>query len=251
MTQRPILSIQNLNFNYGTRSILENVSLSMDAQDFVAIIGPNGGGKSTLLKCIMGIFKPQSGTIEVFGTTAKKGRQFMGYLPQFRNVDGDYPITVLETVMMSTLNGNPFKHFSKQDQERAKLALSDVKISNLASRSLSALSGGEKQRVFLARALMSDPKLLILDEPTTSIDAPSEQEFYGLLGELNQKMAILMVSHDISMVSTTVKNIACLNKKLIYHGTKELTSHDLEETYGCDVELIAHGMPHRVLKDHD
>ena len=246
----PILKIENLNFSYGLRKILDNVNFFLDENDFVAIIGPNGGGKSTLVKLIMGLIQPSSGTISLFGGTPESGRRQVGYLAQFRQVDIDFPIRVIDTVLMSRLVDGPTRRYKPKDIEDAHEALENVGIRDLSARTLSELSGGQKQRVFLARAILNTPKLLILDEPTTSVDSPTGLDFYDLLKNLKQKMSILMVSHDISAVSKTVDKIACLNRTLIYHGTKELGKEDLEHTYGCAVELIAHGIPHRVLGDH-
>jgi zinc transport system ATP-binding protein len=245
-----ILNIKNVSFEYQGKPVLEKINFSMGDKDLVAVIGPNGGGKTTLVKLIMGLIPPHKGKISLFNASPEKGRQHVGYLAQFRQVDMNYPITVIDTVLMSRLVAGPFYRYSRNDHQRALEALDRVGISNLAHRSLSELSGGQKQRVFLARAIINTPKLLILDEPTTSIDSPSETDFYEMIRNLNDHMAILMISHDLSAVSKTVDKIACLNKTLIYHGTKELHRHDLESTYGCAVDLIAHGIPHRVLDKH-
>lgn len=171
-------------------------------------------------------------------------------MAQFQDVELDFPIRVIDVVLMSKLNQSLTYSKSENDEKQALEVLGNLGISHLATRTLDALSGGEKQRVFLARVLMNDPQLLILDEPMTSVDIHAEQEFYDLLVELNKKMAIIMISHDISAVSRFVKKIACLNKTMIYHDSKEITEMDLAKTYNCDVDLIAHGIPHRVLKCH-
>jgi len=245
-----ILEIKNLTFSYATRNVLENINLIVQPNDFLAIIGPNGGGKSTLLKLIMGLLPLQSGSIKINNLPPKKGRKHIGYLSQFQHVDMTFPITVEEIVMMTALRSKPYGRIPKTLKQQVQQTLDRVGIGDLTQKSLSELSGGQKQRVFLARVLIEQPKLLILDEPTTSIDIHAEQTFYDFLKELNKTMAIIMISHDISAVSNIVHKIACLNKNLIYHNTKEISKDDLEKTYACDINLIAHGVPHRVLKDH-
>ncbi len=246
----PILSIQDLSYAYAQKPVLTNVQFEMGQGDFVAVIGPNGGGKSTFIKLIMGLIQPDSGTIRLFGEPVESGRRLVGYLPQFQNVDLDYPILVEEVVLMSLLQGNWLRSIRRKDRQLAWDVLEKVGILHLKDRPLSALSGGEKQRVFLARALVNQPKLLILDEPTTSVDIQAEQSLYRLLQDLHQSLAILMVSHDLSAVSQLVNKIACLNQKMVFHQTKELTAQDLEEVYGCPVALIAHGVPHHHLESH-
>lgn len=246
-----ILEVTQLDYSYQQKPVLTQVDFTMEALDFVAIIGPNGGGKSTLVKLIMGLLRPSSGNILLFGQTPQKGRTHVGYLSQSSAVDLDYPIKVIDVVLTSRLSRSFWHRFTSQDRQDALYCLEQVGIAHLQNRALSALSGGEKQRVLIARALLNSPQLLILDEPTASIDPHAEQEFYQLLQELNKRMAILMVSHDIGAVSQLVKKVACLNQKLVYHNSKELHHHDLEEAYGCPVELIAHGVPHRILDAHE
>ncbi len=246
----PILEVHNVTFGYKETHVLENVSFSINPTDFLAIIGPNGGGKTTLIKLIMGTLSPQQGSITVFGETPAIGRKYIGYVPQFNPIDTDYPIQVWEVVFMNRLLHHPFQRYNAKAKKDVLRALDWVGIAHLYHRSLSALSGGEKQRVFLARALLNSPRLLILDEPTSSVDFYAEKGFFELLKALNQNMAIVMITHDLSVVSRTVKQVACLNVKLIYHGDKELTEKDFEEVYGCPIELIAHGTPHRVLGAH-
>lgn len=247
----PILDVVNVSYRYHQKPVLTDIHFSIDPLDFVAIIGPNGGGKSTLIKLIMGLLHPESGHISLLGTSPKKGRSQVGYLSQSLALDLDYPIKVIDVVLTSRLSLSLWHRITEQDQSDAVACLEQVGIAHLKNRALSALSGGEKQRVLIARALLNNPKFLILDEPTSNIDPHAEREFYHLLQTLNEKMAILMVSHDISAVSQLVKKVACLNQKLVYHNSKELHHHDLEEAYGCPVELIAHGVPHRILDAHE
>ena len=231
--------------------VLEAVNLSIEQHDFLGIIGPNGGGKTTLLKVILGLLKPSRGKVMVFGHSPEKGREFVGYVPQYSLFDRDFPVSVWEVVLMGRLGRNRrFKRYSKEDTTLVQDALETVEILDFKDTQVGKLSGGQQQRVFIARALVAEPKLLILDEPMASVDSPMQTELYELFDELRQRMAIILVSHDISAVSIYVDKIACLNRKLFYHNTKEITAEDLEAAYHCPVEIIAHGVPHRVLREH-
>ncbi len=252
MTQKStILTMENVDFSFGRRQILDNVSLVVQPRDFLAIIGPNGGGKTTFLKLMMGLISPQKGHIKLFNDHPKKTRHFVGYLPQHSSYLLQYPISVLEVVLMNCLTNRPFHHYTKEEIQKAKEQLAQLGVEHLEKTALTELSGGESQRVFLARALMNDPKLLILDEPTSNIDHKGGHAFFEHLAQLNKTVTIILISHDLTAVANTVKQIACLNKKLIYHGSKELSHDDLEATYGCPIDLIAHGTPHRTLRRHD
>lgn len=217
----------------------------------MAIIGPNGGGKSTLISIILGLEQPDSGTALVFGLPPEKGRINIGYLPQYASHDFAYPITVLEVVMMARLKGRLFKWFNDEDKMAAIAMLKKTNADQLSDRSFRELSGGERQRVLLARALMDDPKLLILDEPSNNLDSHNEYCLYEILETLKGKTSIMMVSHDISAVSRYVNKIACLNKTMHYHGDKELMPKDIEAAYCCHVDLIGHGHAHRHLEGHE
>ncbi|MGE4169726.1 MAG: metal ABC transporter ATP-binding protein [Candidatus Margulisiibacteriota bacterium] len=245
-----ILSLENVSCHYGQQLVLEGVSFSMEERDFLAVIGPNGGGKSTLIKAIMGLV-PFSGNITLFGLPPKEGRKQVGYLSQYAQVDLQFPISVLDVVLMTRLKDKLVFFATQKDKDDAVAWLTKLGIAHLKHRPIAALSGGEKQRVFLARALMNNPKLLILDEPMASVDVHAEEGFNDLLKQLNNEVAILMISHDISSVVRMAKTVACLNRRLVYHGNAELTDHDLHHTYGCDVDLLAHGVSHRVLRAHD
>lgn len=247
----PIIEINNLTYSYGDQNAIQDVTLTVYSNDFLAVIGPNGGGKSTLVKLIVGQLSPLSGSIKVFGVSPEQARSQIGYLPQYIIFDRSYPIEVIDVVRMSRLSKGVFHIFSDSDTHLALEKLRQFGVEKLANRPFSQLSGGEKQRVLLARAIMNSPKLLILDEPTTGVDSKTQSEFYKLLHQLNNEMAIVMISHDLSAVSQHVKSIACMNQVCVYHGTKELSPSDLEHIYGCDIELIAHGTPHRVIHRHD
>ncbi|WP_091688612.1 metal ABC transporter ATP-binding protein [Methanococcoides vulcani] len=243
--------LKDIWFHYNGTPILEEVNLVVKEHDFLAIIGPNGGGKSTLLKVILGLIKPSRGTVTVFGETPRKARKLIGYVPQYSLIDLNFPISVWEVVLMGCLSHiGLLKRYDEDDKEKALDALKIVDMFDYKDRQIGSLSGGQRQRVFIARALAADPKLLLLDEPAAGVDIIRQEEFYELLEKLKEKMAIVIVSHDISAVSVHVDKIACLNRKLYYHNSKELLPEDLEAAYQYPIDLIAHGIPHRVLKKH-
>ena len=230
--------------------ILEDVTLTIREHDFLGIIGPNGGGKTTLLKVILGLVSPDSGEVRVFGGDPVKNRRFVGYVPQHSLFDHDFPIKVMDVVLTGRAGKRLFRGYSDRDRELARNALEMVEMLPFEGRQIGKLSGGEQQRVFIARALAAEPKVLLLDEPAAGIDMHAQTEFYELLKRLKETMTIVMVSHDITAISIHVDKIACLNRKLFYHDSKELTSGDLEAAYRCPIEFIAHGVPHRVLREH-
>lgn len=244
--------IDNLSVYYGQTPAIAGVCLDVEAGEYLGIIGPNGGGKSTLLKAILGLVPPSSGTVQVFGNGSNTRRTAIGYVPQFAAMDKSFPITVIEVVLTGRLKSglSPFYSFSSKDKKIAHELLDKVGIAALADRRISELSGGEFQKMLIARALAVNPKLLLLDEPTASVDAVSRVQIYNLLGALNKDMTIILVTHDLLAVSSQVRRLACLNGSLVYHGEPELTESIVNSLYGCPVDLIAHGVPHRVLKEH-
>lgn len=253
----PIVEINEVSFAYNGDIVLEDVSLEIQQGDFIAMIGPNGGGKTTLLKLILGLLKPDNGEIRVTGQATQKASACIGYVPQDVHVNSSFPITAMEVVLMGKLD--PKKRWARNsalNRQEAMLALERMEMSDLAGRKIGELSGGQRQRVFIARALVTQPKLLLLDEPTASIDTKGQADFYHLIKELNKEITILVVSHDLLVISRYVKSVACVNKQLHYHDRAEITGEMLETMYPCTtedvcpVELIAHGLPHRVLKDH-
>ncbi len=253
MSISKIITIKNLSFAYQRdNNILEDIDLEVFGNDFLGVIGPNGGGKTTLLKIILGLLKPDKGNISVFDKKPKKARDLIGYVPQFLEIDLNCPVSVLDIVLMGILSRKKiFQKYNKEDLKSAKQALKFVDLWNLKDRQIGELSGGQRQRIYIARALIRKPKLLILDEPTASIDEKSERDFWELLEKINKNAAIIIVSHDIGVVFKHVNKVACLNKKLYCHSTNEMTNEMLDKTYKCDIELLGHGLPHRVLKKHN
>ena len=244
MKTAPAIEVKNLFFSYGLTPVLEDVSFSVEAGDFVAMIGPNGGGKSTLMKLIVGLLKPEAGEVRLFGEKVPTKRVGVGYVPQNTNHNVEFPITVEECV------GTGLSGFF-QEPSTIRNALERVKMESYAKRRLGELSGGERQRVLVARALVASPQILFLDEPSSNIDAAGQDDLYQLLYKLNESMTIVVVSHDVMALSSRIKSVACVNRKVHYHPGSQISGEMLKSMYGCEVDLIAHGIPHRVLGSHD
>ncbi|HPQ42660.1 MAG TPA: ABC transporter ATP-binding protein [Syntrophales bacterium] len=252
-----VVEIRNMSFSYNGHPVLERVNFDVRQGDFIAVIGPNGGGKTTLLKLILGLLSPDQGYIRVLGLPASKASHFIGYVPQEINGNRSFPITALDVVLMGMLKpAVRLKGRSGRDRSEALDALEKMDMAPYAEARIDELSGGQRQRVLIARAMVTKPRLLLLDEPTSSIDAKGQTDFYRLLKKLNEDVTILVVSHDLMVISTYIKSIACVNRHLHYHGTAEITEDMFEMMYpdtltgACPVELLAHGLPHRVLKEH-
>jgi zinc transport system ATP-binding protein len=242
----PPIVLRDVNFAYGATVVLESVNLTVNQADFLGIIGPNAGGKTTLLKIMLGLLQPDQGTVEVFGVPPRDARGAMGYVPQYARFDTSFPISVLDTVRMGTLG----RTTGPGGRHAALEALEKVDLHDLAGAQIGRLSGGQLQRVLIARALATGPRILLLDEPTASVDTRVGRTVYELLGRLSEEMAVVLVSHDIGVISRHVKTVACLNVRLHYHHSRELTPEMVEAAYGCPVDLVAHGHPHRVLETH-
>ena len=253
----PIIEIKDLDFAYSDATVLEAVNLSVSEQDFLAIIGPNGGGKTTLLKLMLGLLTPCGGSIRVNGKSPGNAASCIGYVPQNVHMNQDFPISVLDVVLMGSFEPkNRFQRNKAQKKKAALETLDRLEMANYADKKIGELSGGQRQRVLIARALVSQPRLLLLDEPTASIDTKGQSEFYKLLASLNKEITILVVSHDLLVISRYVNAVACVNQRLHYHNQAEITGNMLETMYSCSVEeecpveLVAHGLPHRVLAPH-
>ncbi len=247
---KTLIEIKNLWVTINNTIILEDINLRVQENDLIALIGPNGGGKTTLIKVILGLIKPSRGEIKVLGTSPTKARKYIGYLPQVPQFDLTFPINVFEVVLMGRYKGLA-KKFSEEDKEATINVLKEVGMLHNKDKQISELSGGEVQRVLLARALVRNPHILLLDEPTSNIDTDMQKTFYELIVQLKKEKAIILVSHDVAIISTFIEKIACLNRKLFFHDLKESALKKLEDIYKCPVEVIAHGIPHRVLKNHN
>ncbi len=251
MTDASAVIFENVTIAYYGRPALESVNLEVRRGEFLGIIGPNGGGKTTLLKAILGLLRPTAGKIIVLGQAPEQARSRIGYVPQTSMFERHFPIDVWDVVMMGRLSRlGMFKRPSDSDRAKVKEVLDFVGLYDLRKRKIGNLSGGQIQKAMVARAIVGDPELLLLDEPTSSFDLQSEKNLFDLLSSLNAKMTILMVSHDIGAVSSHVTTLACLNRRLYHHGSKEIQPRVIESVYGCPIDLIAHGTPHRVLGEH-
>lgn len=265
----PLIEIKNLSAGYDNRTVLRNVNLTVYNRDFLGIIGPNGGGKTTLIKCILGLLKPtageilysdkrfvasdkQRGTAQRPALTTNRSVLKMGYLPQYNSIDRKFPITV-EEVILSGLSSQKslISRFTATHREKARQVITRMGLEGLEKRAIGALSGGQLQRALLGRAIISDPALVVLDEPSTYIDKRFEARLYELLAEINHDCAIILVSHDIGTVLQQVKSIACVNETLDYHPDTGVSEEWLERNFNCPIELLGHGaLPHRILAEH-
>jgi len=253
----PAIAINDLDFAYNAQTVLSRVNLTIAAGDFVALLGPNGGGKSTLIKLCLGLLAPQRGSITVLGQKVRAGRNpalgRIGYVPQDFRGSAGFPVTVEDLVLTGRLApGRRHAWFwSSEDRAAAREALEWVGLFHRRAWRLDRLSGGQRQRVMIARALVSNPELIFLDEPVASVDQKWRGKLMGLFRELNQSATIVLVSHDVTAISSHVKSVTCVNREVHYHPQPEITAQMLSQAYNCPVELIAHGLPHRVLGSHD
>jgi zinc transport system ATP-binding protein len=244
MSQPPAVEIEDLWFSYGSQTVLENVTLSLGEREFISFIGPNGGGKTTLLKLLLGLLRPDRGRVRVLGTSALEARPRVGYAPQHLLFDTRFPVSVMDVVLMGRLGKTSCLGFyRRRDREAALQALEEVELTGFGKRPFSELSGGERQRVLIARSLASSPELLLLDEPTASLDAGAEEGVNALLRSLTQRMTVIMVSHDVAVVSESVDKVVCIQTTVAMHPTAELTGEMIRALYGRDIRLVRH--------DHD
>ena len=246
----PIVSLRNITVRYDSTTALEGASLDIYPNDFLGVIGPNGGGKTTLVKTILGAL-PHSGEVTYSPALFERGHRLIGYLPQQSDFDKSFPISVIE-VVMSGLQAERgfFSRYTKSDREKAMQLLEMAGIAEIADRQISEISGGQMQRALLCRAVILEPKLLILDEPTNFVDNKFENELYTLLHRLNERMAIVMVSHDLGTITSVVKSIVCVNCSVHRHDSNIITAEQLEN-YHCPIQIISHGhIPHTVLEHH-
>lgn len=247
-----IIELKNITTGYENKVVLRNVSLSIYEKDFLGVIGPNGGGKTTLIKTILGLLSPTEGDILFYdkGTVIPPFK--MGYMPQVNNIDRKFPISVKEVVASGLMSEKPrFKSFTKEQLNRIDQVIAQMGLEELKERPIGKLSGGQIQRVLLSRSMVSQPRVLILDEPNSYVDKRFESKFYKLLEEINKETAIILVSHDIGTVLSMVKNIVCVNETLHYHPGADVSIEWMQDKYDCPIEMLGHGnFPHRILKNH-
>ena len=250
-----VVELEGVWFSFNGRTILRDVDLTVKRGDFMGMIGPNGGGKTTLIKLMLGLLRPLKGRIRILGRPPKKASHRVGYVPQNTNINPDFPISTLDVVLMGQLQpGNRRIRHSRQDRVVAHEALGKMGMGPYCHRRIGELSGGQRQRVFIARALVCEPEILLLDEPTAHIDTKGQTDLYQLLETLNQEMTILVVSHDLLLLSPHVKSVACVNSRVHYHPRRQLMGESMENMCPCTaeevcpVELVAHGFPRTMLK---
>jgi len=246
-----LVEIRNLSAGYGQNIVLRDVNLSIQQFDFVGVIGPNGGGKTTLLKALLGLLPPLSGEINFSESMTEGNSHRIGYLPQINNIDRKFPVTVFDVVRSGLMSRQRLTgRYSSDENDRANDLMGEMGIAGIHNKAIGELSGGQIQRALLCRALVNNPKLLILDEPNTYVDNRFERELYEKLKVLNEKLAILLVSHDLGTISTYVKSYACVNGSLHYHSGNKVTP-ELLKSYECPIQIISHGeVPHTVLYNH-
>lgn len=243
----PLIQINDLSAGYNKIPVIRHVNLKVFDNDYIGVIGPNGGGKTTLLKVISGLLQPLSGNVEFDNSLSDK--KSIGYLPQIKNIDKKFPITVFD-VVRSGLMLNSRKENSANEKQKVTEILEESGIAGISRKAIGELSGGQMQRVFLCRALISDPKILLLDEPDTFVDNTFEGELYEKLQFLNEKMAIILVSHDVSSISGHVKTIACMNGGLHYHPENQITQEQLDN-YNCPIKLVSHAVRRKTTKNYE
>ncbi|MDC1123145.1 ABC transporter ATP-binding protein [Nitrospinaceae bacterium] len=248
MNEDSVIKIRDLHFNYGDVPILEDINIDIQQKEFIGMVGPNGSGKTTLLKIILGLLAPDHGTVEVLGKPPVQSVKNVGYMPQFAPFTRDFPISVEETVLMGRLGKtSSMGFFSKEDKQLAAESMEAVEVLDLRKRSIGSLSGGQLQRALIARALTCNPEIMILDEPTANVDMKVEKDIFDLLKRLNEKITIIVVTHDIGFISQYIDRVACINRTLICHPTSELTGETIENLYGTHVHMVHH---HHEGEDH-
>ncbi len=239
-----IIEVRDLAFDYPQTPVLRNVSFDIRAGDFVCIVGPNGGGKTTLLKLLLGLLSPAAGAIRIFGRSAVEARPRIGYMPQRVQLDPQFPVRSIDVVLMGRLGGWRLGPYSATDRARAMQSLDEVGLAYLAKRPFSALSGGQRQRVLIARALSCEPELLLLDEPTASLDPVVQDDVHDLLEQLNKRLTIIIVSHDVGFVAKHVKTVICVNREVQVHCATAISGENILDLYGRDVHMVHHGHAH-------
>lgn len=238
---KPVIEFTHAFFSYNAHPVLEDISLTVADKELVCIVGPNGGGKTTLLKLILGLLKPASGRVRVLGASPERVCHRIGYVPQHASIDPEFPVTVMDVVLMGLLTRQRlFCFFSRSDRTLAIQALERFEMGDLAGHPFSELSGGQRQRVLIARAFISEPDLLLLDEPTSNLDMDVETNFYATLKNISRRIAVLIVSHDIGFVTPFATSVLCVNRKAVIHPTSQITGEIISRLYGRDMVMVRH-----------
>ncbi|MEW6347738.1 MAG: ABC transporter ATP-binding protein [Thermodesulfobacteriota bacterium] len=237
----PAIEIENLTFSYDGHPIVKDVNLKINEHEFVAIVGPNGGGKTTLLKLLLGLLQPSAGSIRIFGKRPTEARHQIGYMPQHAHLDPQFPVTVMDVVLMGRIgNSRWVSTYSGQDRQAAERCLKELHMWEFRNAHFSAISGGQRQRVLIARALVSEPRLLLLDEPTAGLDLAVESLFLDLLKGLAENLTVVMVSHDLGFVSRYVHTVVCVRRNVVVHPTSEITGDVIDHMYGSPMRIVRH-----------
>ncbi len=239
-----VIELNEVSFTYTGQLVLEDIDLTVGDGEFLGLVGPNASGKSTLLKVILGLLRPTRGRVRVFGRPPSESRKAIGYVPQFATFRRDFPISVTDMVLLGRLGGGATRNlggYRAADRRAAAEAMAEAQVFDVRTRPIGTLSGGQLQRALVARALVSNPRLLILDEPTANIDVMAEEDIFGLFRRLNERMTIVVVSHDVGFITKYVHRVACLNRTLVCHQTGAITGEVIEQLYGMPVRLIDHG----------
>lgn len=241
MTEGPAIELRDLSYAYDGAPVVDGANLTVRCGEFVTVVGPNGGGKTTLLRLVLGLLQPDSGSVKVFGCHPEESKPRMGYVPQHSDTDPSFPATVLDVVLMGRLGKTRLLGmYTQRDIDAAMAAISDVELLELARRPFSRLSGGQRQRTLIARALASEPDIMLLDEPTANLDVAMEQELYDILLRLKERLTLLLVSHDLAFVAGFTDTVACVNRTVMVHPTSEVTPELINELYGRDVRFVRH-----------
>lgn len=239
MADQPIIQLKDVSFSYDGPPVIEHADLDIDTRDFVCVIGPNGGGKTTLLKLMLGLLEPDGGKVRVLGKPPRDTRSGIGYMPQHAHLDPKFPVSVQDVVLMGRLGQTRrLGPYRRRDKQVVGRVLGEVGVQDLAKRAFSSLSGGQRQRVLIARALACEPELLFLDEPTAGLDPAVQDDVYSLLGELNRRLTIVLVSHDVGFVSIHFKSVVCVNRSVHVHPTSELKERGVADLYGREVRML-------------
>ncbi len=237
---KPVIELNEVSFAFDTDFILEQVNLNIEPGEMVGIVGPNGGGKTTLLRLLLGLLKPNKGSIKVFGKPPAQISHRIGYVPQHKQFDFQFPVSVLDVVLMGRATSGFGGRYTRQDKMSALESLADVGLINMGKLSFAELSGGQRQRVLIARALSPSAELLFFDEPTANVDSFAEKQLYDLLRKLNKKLTILIVSHDVGFVSKYVNSVVCVNRSVVIHPTSKLDGNAIQALYGREIAMVRH-----------
>jgi len=235
-----VISFEQVDFSFNGEPVLRDVNLAVHDREMIGIIGPNGGGKTTLLRLILGLLEPDRGRVLVFGQPPSRSSHRLGYVPQHMQFDSRFPVSVLDVVLMGLAGKSGLGPFSRKMIRTAEDALATVDLADQRKSAFSDLSGGQRQRVLIARALSSSPDMLLFDEPTANVDTSAGEKLYEILDQLNRDMTILVVSHDIGFVNHHISSVVCVNQRVQVHPTSELAGQNIIDLYGHDMALIRH-----------